>query len=70
VIYGPDHRSNLRFQEAALESFRWLEEDYHYRLSEESSTFVRYEGPLGYVNVYHGRSSYEVGSKLPPLAKG
>jgi hypothetical protein len=69
VIYRPGERRNLGFQEEVLESFRWLE-DYQYRLFEESSTFVRYEGPLGYVNVYHGRSSYEVGVEIAPPGEG
>ena len=56
---------NFKFQEMALELFRWLE-DYGYCLAGENSTIVRYEGPLGHVNVYHGRSSHEIGVEVGP----
>lgn len=60
---------NVGFQNAVLQSFKWLV-DYRYRVVEEKSTFIRYEGPSGYVNVYHGRSSYEVGIEVGPPGKG
>lgn len=55
----------LGFQSIVLELFGWLE-GYSYCMTGASSTIVRYEGPLGFVNVYHGRSSYEIGVEVGP----
>jgi hypothetical protein len=60
-------RQSLGFRAAVLASFQFLEE-YGYHAVEEGTTLVRYENPSGYVNVYHGRSSYEVGVEVGPLA--
>jgi hypothetical protein len=54
---------NPGFEAIARESFRWLE-DHGYCVTGASSTIVRYEGQLGFVNVYHGRSSSEVGVEV------
>lgn len=67
-------RSDLRFEESARESFFFLEKDFGYRLVEAGPTLLRYEdrGEL-FVNVYHGRSSYElkfeVGRRDPKSGK-
>jgi hypothetical protein len=56
---------NFGFKEIVLELFGWLER-YGYCVAEAGSTIVRYEGSLGFVNVYYGRSSYEIGVEVGP----
>jgi hypothetical protein len=58
-------KTDFGFQKMVIELFSWLE-DYGFSLIEEKSTIVKYEGRFGYVNVYHGRSSYEVGIEIGP----
>jgi hypothetical protein len=59
-------RRELRFQEAVLASFTFLSE-LGFRPLEENATFVRYESSEVFVNVYHGRSSYELGVEIGRL---
>jgi hypothetical protein len=56
-------RSALGFAEAVEEAFRFLEDD-GFRCTERGPTLVRYESGPATVNVYHGRSSYEIGVEL------
>jgi hypothetical protein len=58
---GNSDRTQLHFREEAEVAFRFLERDYGFRLVENDETSLRYESPEGvFVNVYHGRSSYEL----------
>jgi hypothetical protein len=67
---GPD-RSKLGFKEAALSSFDFLRR-YGFSCVRAEPTFVRYEstqtssGKRLFVNVYHGRGSYELGVEIGP----
>jgi hypothetical protein len=56
---GPG-RVLLGFQNAVLSNFRFLE-NFGLRTVQENVTFVRYESSEIFVNVYHGRASYELG---------
>lgn len=58
VTPGPE-REALGFVEAVRSSFQFLE-SYGLRIVEQKSTCVRYESPSVFVNVYHGRASYEL----------
>ena len=59
-------RARLGFKEAVLSSFQFLTELGLHPV-EEKVTFVRYESPDAFVNVYHGRASYELGVEIGRL---
>lgn len=60
---GPG-RSRLGFAQAVEESFVFLVSRYGYRLASAQPTFVRYESGRLFVNVFHGRGSYELGVEI------
>jgi hypothetical protein len=60
---GPD-RSLLGFAEAVERSFGFLAGEYGFRVVDVRSTFVRYETERAFVNVFHGRGSYELGVEI------
>lgn len=62
-------RQELRFAEVAEEKFGFLQEHGFKRVQSEPS-FVRFESRPAYVNVYHGRQSFEVGLEIGSLAAG
>jgi len=64
---SPD-RARLGFQDAVLSSFKFLSE-FGLRSIEEKTTFVRYESPRVFVNIYHGRASFELGIEVGRLAE-
>lgn len=55
-----EHRGQLGFKDAVLRQFEFLT-TCGFRVIREDVTFVRYESALAFINVYHGRASYEVG---------
>lgn len=59
-------REQLGFKDAVLSSFGFL---HTYRLKpvKEDVTFVRYESDAVFINVYHGRGSFEVGVEIGRL---
>ncbi|HWY55443.1 MAG TPA: hypothetical protein VNZ03_13315 [Terriglobales bacterium] len=59
---GPE-RAQLGFKDAVLSHFKFLS-DFGLRPVEEKVTFVRYESPHVFVNIYHGRASYELGAEI------
>src|ERR1700680_1402044 len=64
---GPE-RAKLGFQEAVLSGFKFLSE-FGFRPVEQKVTFVRYESSQVFVNVYHGRASYELGVEVGRLTE-
>jgi hypothetical protein len=62
---GPE-RAQLGFKDAVLFHFKFLS-DFGLHLVEEKLTFVRYESSEVFVNVYHGRASYELGVEIGRL---
>lgn len=63
------NRSDLQFVEVVQGVFRFLGEDYGFRLAHlDSPTFVRYESATTFLNVYHGRKSYEIGVEIGRIA--
>jgi hypothetical protein len=62
---GPE-RAKLGFQEAVLSSFKFLGE-FGLDPVEQEVTFIRYESPNVFVNVYHGRASFELGVEVGRL---
>ena len=61
-------RAKLGFTDSVLSSFKFLG-DLGLRLVEEKMTFVRYESSEVFVNVYHGRASFELGVEVGRLAE-
>ena len=62
---GPE-RAGLGFKDAVLSSFKFLS-DLGLHLVEERLTFVRYESSDVFLNVYHGRASFELGVEIGRL---
>jgi hypothetical protein len=56
---GPG-RDKLGFKEAVLDNFSFLS-SYGFKVVEENVTFVRFESSAVFVDVYHGRASFEIG---------
>jgi hypothetical protein len=63
---APD-RVQLGFAEAVLSAFDFLTREYDFHLVRAEPTFVRYESPNVFVNIYHGRASYELGVEIGQL---
>ena len=61
-------RDSLGFRRAATEAFQFLVELFGFSVVRQESTLVRYESQAAFVNVYHGRSSYEIGVEVGLLA--
>jgi hypothetical protein len=59
-------RWKLGFKDAVLSSFEFLR-SYGLNPLEENATFVRYESDAVFVNVYHGRGSFEIGVEVGRL---
>ncbi len=59
-------RDRLGFAAAAKTAFAFLF-SHGFRVVDEQVTIVRFEGDVAYANVYHGRSSYEVGLEIGSL---
>lgn len=60
---GGEHRERFGFQEAVLASFEFLS-NYGLKPKKKEATFVRYESKRVFVDVYHGRSSFEIGVQV------
>ena len=63
-------RENLGFISAVRSNFQFLIDNFGFELIKEELTFVRYETKLLFVNIYHGRLSYELGFECGLQAKG
>jgi uncharacterized protein (DUF1330 family) len=61
-------RAKLEFKDTVLSSFKFLS-GFGLRPVEEKTTFVRYESPEVFVNVYHGRASFELGVEVGRLTE-
>lgn len=59
-------REKLGFAGAAEDAFRFLVANCGFRLVSRAPTYVRYESQAVFVNIYHGRSSYEIGVEVGP----
>ena len=56
-------RHPLRFAEVVKENFSFLQ-DHGFKRVQSEPTFVRFESRRSYVNVYHGRRSFEIGLEI------
>lgn len=59
TIPGPN-RDRLGFKEQALKYFTFLIDVYGFHCVTAKVTFVRFESQKVFVNIYHGRASYEI----------
>jgi hypothetical protein len=59
-------RGQLGFKEAVLSSFDFLH-SYGLEPTEEDVTFVRYQSDVVFLNIYHGRTSFEIGVEIGRL---
>jgi hypothetical protein len=66
---SPVNREVLGFKEEVLAAFGFLIDEYGFRVVEQEPTRVRFESPLVFLNVYHGRSSSELGLEVGQLEK-
>jgi hypothetical protein len=62
-----DGREQFGFPDAVFESFRFLVQNYGFAIVKHDATFVRFESKVVFVNVYHGRGSYELGVEIGEL---
>ena len=65
-----DSRENLKFNYSVRCNFQFLVNEYGFEIVKEKSTFVRYETDKLFVNIYHGRLSYELGFECGLKSKG
>ena len=61
-------RNLLRFPELVQKHFVFLE-PHGFHCVRSKTTFVRFESSLLFLNIYHGRSSFEIGLELGRLGK-
>jgi hypothetical protein len=64
------NRASLGFVDAAICAFNFLVKDFSFRCVRQDITFVRFESNSVFVNVYHGRVSYELNAEIGQLAIG
>jgi len=58
------NRDKLGFMEEVLNQFDFLKTEYEFNCVKTEVTFVRYESNKVFINVYHGRASYELGFEI------
>lgn len=61
------NRGPLNFFEEVKKNFAFLESKYDFMIAESLPTYVRYESPKMFINIYHGRISYEIGLEFGRL---
>jgi hypothetical protein len=62
-------RERFGFSQAVLTSFRFLIAEFGFKCVKQETTLVRYESSSVFVNIYHGRSSYELGVEIGELRR-
>ena len=55
------NRDVLGFSRTVFQYFNFLCSDYGFQVTDQSATLVRFESNDVFINVYHGRASYELG---------
>jgi len=64
------NRVSLEFNIRAKFAFQFLIDKYGFKLIQEEATFLRYESEWVFINIYHGRLSYEIGFECGLKSKG
>jgi|GEM_PF-1071444 len=62
-------REELRFSEITRTAFRFLIDEFGFEFVESDATYVRYHTGLVFLNVYHGRRSYEIDVEIGRLSR-
>lgn len=57
-------RERLQFRNAVLRAFAFLDRKLGFEVVQAESTFVRFESQDVFVNVFHGRGSFELGVEI------
>jgi hypothetical protein len=57
-------RGSLGFPEAVISAFAFLTKDFSFSCVQQDVTYVRYESSAVFVNVYHGRASFELNVEI------
>jgi hypothetical protein len=63
-------RASLGFTEAVMSAFKFLVEEFSFTCVRHDVTFVRFESDSVFVNVYHGRISFELNVEIGELMVG
>lgn len=63
---GPN-RERLCFKEEVLSAFNFLTKEHGFHCVKAEITFVRYESQSVFINIYHGRGSFEIGFEIGQL---
>jgi hypothetical protein len=63
-------RGSLGFTEQVLSSFSFLTEHYDFHVVKIKPTIVRYESSSVFINIFHGRSSFELGFEIGRIDDG
>jgi hypothetical protein len=67
---SPDSdRDQLGFASEVVSAFKFLSTEYGFQCVRIEQTFVRYESISSFVNIYHGRRSFELGVEIGRLEK-
>jgi hypothetical protein len=61
------NRASLGFFEAVMSAFKFLVEEFSFTCVRQDVTFVRFESNCVFVNVYHGRASFELNVEIGEL---
>jgi hypothetical protein len=64
------NRVSLGFVDAVISAFNFLVEDFSFRCVRQDISLVRFESNSVFVNVYHGRVSFELNVEIGELAIG
>jgi hypothetical protein len=59
-------RKKLNFPEIVQKHFSFLN-NYGYKINQRNETFVQYTGKEKFINIFHGRKSYELGLEIGSL---
>lgn len=62
-------RYKLGFNEEVRKAYQFLINDFGFSLVKDDITFVRYESKEVFINLYHGRGSYELGFQIGLINK-
>lgn len=64
------NRASLGFSEATISAFNFLVEDFAFTCVRKDVTIARFESNSTFVNVYHGRVSFELNVEIGELTIG
>jgi len=63
------NREYLNFKNVVLEAFEFLLNDFNFQCVKINTTLIRYESDRMFLQIYHGRNSFELGLEIGFLEK-